>query len=64
MKQTFVKRAIVPKVLALLFMTGRTSVSAFGCGIEPVGIPLLGCQAMKHVCACDNKGPCVWESVK
>jgi hypothetical protein len=68
MKQTLVKRGLSLTALALLFMTARTSVSAFGCGIEPVGIPpiVVGCKAMKHVCACDNKGRCawVWECVK
>ena len=61
--KTALKRlAIVAGMIGLALAGGTSTVSAAGCGLEPIGIPPLtiGCTGtMVHRCVCTNGG-CFW----
>jgi hypothetical protein len=59
-----VKRmALLVLVLILSVVARATTVSAAGCGIEPIEvkpIPPVGCKDVRHECVCASNNNCYW----
>ena len=59
-----VKRvALAILVLVLALAAHTTTISAAGCGLDPVEIkPLIpvGCKDLKHACVCSSSNNCYW----
>jgi hypothetical protein len=54
---------LIMSVMAGLFASMQTALSA-GCGVAPAAPTApLGCRAMEPTCVCDVKGNCHWEFI-
>ena len=63
MKMTIRLGLLIAILLSLGGYTTVSTVSAAGCGIEPIGIkpiPPVGCKDVRHECVCASNGNCYW----